>query len=211
MICVLLSGGIDSTYLLHQMIQKNNKIKCIFFDYQQPVATQEKIAAQKICNHYGIDLLCLPIVEIGTEMNTGIGTKGARVVENRNQTFLCYAHSIYPDADLAMGANANDYDDYADCRPEFFRAMSKTLGVKIYTLCHMSKKEIIKKSRQAKIPIKKTWSCYQADLNNQQCGTCNSCIERKINTNYLYDFLSTKKSRLINKIYTSKYYKIISK
>ena len=211
MICVLLSGGIDSTYLLYEMIQKNMEIKCIFLDYNQPVASQEKIAAQKICKHYNIDLLCLPIVEIGEKMNTGIGTKGARVVPNRNQTFLCYAHSIYPNADLAIGANANDYDDYVDCRPEFFKEMSKTLGVKIYTLCHMSKKEIIKKSRQAYIPLKKTWSCYQADKNNQQCGACNSCIERKINTNYLYSFLSTKKSRLINKIYTSKYYKIISK
>jgi 7-cyano-7-deazaguanine synthase len=84
-----------------------------------------------------------------------------------------------------IGAVYEDSSGYPDCRPEFFSAFEKMVGlgtkpetkIKIETpVIHLSKSEIIKKGFELNAPLHLTWSCYQNE--DKACGVCDSCALR---------------------------------
>jgi 7-cyano-7-deazaguanine synthase len=87
---------------------------------------------------------------------------------------------------LVIGANADDYDGYPDCRPEFYGALERSffLGSKLGSqyglqigistpLIHMRKDEIIRTGLDDQAPLHLTWSCYKDGAN--PCGRCDAC------------------------------------
>ena len=93
------------------------------------------------------------------------------------------------DASIFIAANAIDYSGYPDCRPEYYRAMTRSLflgsklgaqygkQINIRTpIILKTKANIVKLAFELKAPIEYTWSCYEGgDL---PCGKCDSCILR---------------------------------
>ena len=88
-----------------------------------------------------------------------------------------------------MAPNALDYSGYPDCRPEFYEAMRKALGLgsKLWTeytvpinvetpIIDMSKAEIVALGMKLGAPLEYTWSCYEG--RETPCGSCDSCILR---------------------------------
>ncbi len=100
---------------------------------------------------------------------------------------LSFAETINAEA-VFIGAHAEDYSGYPDCRPDFYRAFIKAAKagtkrgvegnpVKIITpLINKNKSQIIGLGMQLGVPFEFTWSCYKGNKN--PCGVCDSCYYR---------------------------------
>lgn len=127
------------------------------------------------------------------EMETGIPVT---YVPARNTIFLSFAlawaETLEADA-IFIGVNALDYSGYPDCRPDYIKAyqrmavLATKAGVegkaqlKIQTpLIFMTKAEIISKGTELGVDYGLTFSCYAPDDMGRACGTCDSCLLRKM-------------------------------
>ncbi|MEM9135787.1 MAG: 7-cyano-7-deazaguanine synthase QueC [Cyanobacteria bacterium P01_F01_bin.42] len=148
---VLLSGGLDSSTVLHQAKADGMDCYALSFDYQQR-HRQELDAAYAIADSVGVtehqcvtfDLrmwggsaltdqqLDLPADRPAAEMASQIPIT---YVPARNSIFLSFALA-YAEAIAAqrvyIGVNALDYSGYPDCRPDYIEAMQRVfeLGTK---------------------------------------------------------------------------------
>jgi organic radical activating enzyme len=89
---------------------------------------------------------------------------------------------------IFIGAHAQDYSGYPDCRPEFYRAFDQVISrgtkagtqnrqIKIETpIIDKTKAEIIKLGASLGVPFALTWSCYEGA--QEPCGKCDSCYYR---------------------------------
>jgi len=112
-------------------------------------------------------------------------------VPGRNIIFLSfalsYAETIGAKA-IYIGAHAQDYSGYPDCRPEFYRAFRKVIscGTKAgvekkeievrVPLINKNKAQIIRLGVRLGVPFEFTWSCYRG--RRVPCGECDSCYFR---------------------------------
>jgi len=132
-------------------------------------------------------------IEVETDNNIkDIGKKiPTTYVPARNTIFLSIALAYAETVDantIFIGATSTDYSGYPDCRPEYFQAFQKMADIatkksvngnkiKIKTpLLKMSKKDIVEKGDELRVPFEKTWSCYKGK--NKACGKCDSCLLR---------------------------------
>ncbi|MFA5092891.1 MAG: 7-cyano-7-deazaguanine synthase QueC [Candidatus Omnitrophota bacterium] len=194
---VLLSGGLDSATVLHLARSKGYRCFCLIFDYGQ-IHKKETASAVKIAKNseaaYGISKISLPWkgsalldkkIKVAKKITKGIPDT---YVPARNIIFLsfalAFAETIKAQA-IFIGAHAQDYSGYPDCRPEFFKsfikmAKSGTVGGKkikiLAPLLNMKKAQIIKLGQRLKVPFGLTWSCYRGEKN--PCGKCDSCYYR---------------------------------
>jgi len=112
-------------------------------------------------------------------------------VPARNIIFLSFALS-YAEAIKAgaifIGAHAQDYSGYPDCRPEFYQAFRRVVScgtkagsekkqIKIEVpLINKTKAQIIRIGERLAVPFELTWSCYLGG--KAPCGKCESCYFR---------------------------------
>lgn len=98
------------------------------------------------------------------------------------------ADSIFSgeEVEIYYGAHADDAAGraYADCSPEFAKAMDEAINIGTYGNIHvirplidMNKAEVVKTGLSLNVPYDLTWSCYEGG--EKQCGTCGTCIDRK--------------------------------
>lgn len=93
-------------------------------------------------------------------------------------------------ARIVVGANADDFNGYPDCRPDFYRAMEDVLyrgsrlgaqyGISILIetpLIKMTKSAIIRYGMELGAPLIDTWSCYLSG--DRPCDTCDACRLRR--------------------------------
>jgi len=92
-----------------------------------------------------------------------------------------WAESIGANA-IFIGAMELDYSGYPDCRREFFDAFEKAinLGTKpetkieiITPIINYTKKDVVNKGIELKVPFELTWSCYKDE--DFACSVCDSC------------------------------------
>ncbi len=202
---VIVSGGIDSSVLLYDTLNKGFTVNCLTFLYGQK-HRREVDSAVYICNlkgvpHKLIDLSSLKTVFSGsalTDDNVSIpevngitgsfNTLKTTIVPNRNSIFLSiaigFAYSIGADT-VFFGAHHSDRGVYPDCRKEFVQAFEiaerlandrPSMSVKA-PFIDLEKSEIVRLGSRLNIPFEKTWSCYKGG--SEHCGSCSSCSERK--------------------------------
>ena len=106
----------------------------------------------------------------------------------RNGLFLASAASIALSKNCQIiyyGAHSDDAagSAYPDCSEAFNNAMNTAIfegSGKQLTIeapfVSWSKKEVVKKGLELKVPYELTWSCYEG--NDKPCGTCGTCIDR---------------------------------
>ena len=141
-----LSGGMDSTSLLINLLANDYKVDCISFIYGQKHVIEVEKAIDNIShlngkgfeiNHEIVDLssamsvfhsaLTNEEIEIPEGHYEELQMK-ATVVPNRNAIFSSiiygYALSIVSregiDVEIALGVHSGDHAIYPDCRPEFY-------------------------------------------------------------------------------------------
>ncbi|MFH1175440.1 MAG: 7-cyano-7-deazaguanine synthase QueC [bacterium] len=204
---VLLSGGLDSAVTLYSALEKGYKCYCLIFDYGQrhkkEINFAKKIAVKAGCA-YQLIKIDLPWKGSSLLDNRIKISKSALVIERRNTkkiplTYvpgrniiflsfaLSYAEALNAEA-VFIGAHAQDYSGYPDCRPEFYRAFIKAAKagtkagvegkpIKIITpLINKNKSQIIKLGKKLNVPFEWTWSCYEGA--QSPCGRCDSCYFR---------------------------------
>ena len=196
---VLLSGGIDSTTLLYDLMNQLDEVHPITFLYGQK-HKKELDAAFATCHKLGLSYKDVGIGSL-EELAPSALTRGdeeiprvgydeesmkSTVVPNRNMVFLslatAYAIGIGAES-VFYAAHGGDHTLYPDCRPGFISAMREAIrfcDYKVISLeapyMHWSKVEIIKKGIKLGVDYSLTWSCYQGgDL---ACGKCGTCVER---------------------------------
>lgn len=150
-----LSGGMDSTSLLLNLLARNMTVTCLSFDYGQKHKIELERAASLIeylrshainVQHHTIDLTSATALFTSDLLNSGDEVpKGhyeeesmkATVVPNRNAVFasLLYGTALSlstdhdEDAVVALGVHSGDHAIYPDCRPEFYRAIEHAFAI----------------------------------------------------------------------------------
>ena len=210
---VLSSGGIDSTTCLGLAIQKYGKENVISASlYYGQKHDKELECARKIAEYYGIRHIEDDVSgvmkyasQVCTLMKGGKEIKHEsyedQIKENgfvdsyvpfRNGLFLsiaaAYAVSLFPnmECEIYYGAHADDAagNAYADCTPEFSKAMGEAINLGTYNrvkvvspFINYTKTMVVRVGLDLQVPYHLTWSCYEG--HEKQCGVCGTCRDRK--------------------------------
>jgi len=203
----LVSGGLDSCVTAFMAKNEGYDIYALSFNYEQRHKKEIECAkdvafAVKAKDHIIFDLdLCIfgksSLVNTSSDIPESYNLENigktipSTYVPARNTVFLsialAYAEAIGADA-IFIGATAQDYSGYPDCRPEYIKAYQKMadlatkrgvegLSIRIEApLLYFTKAEIIKRGLKLHAPFEKTWSCYKGG--RKACGKCDSCLLR---------------------------------
>lgn len=203
---VLLSGGVDSTVLLHHVARELGRtpLHAISYCYGQ------RHVKELDCARYQAELLgvvhtVLDISFMGALLRGGstLLAGGADVPEltalsaddltqpptyvpNRNMMLLSMA-AAYAEAqkirNVFYGAQAQDEYGYWDCTVEFIERLNQVLAlnrrdaVAIHApFVRMKKAETVRLGLALGVDFAHTWSCYRGG--ERACGVCPTCVER---------------------------------
>ena len=197
---VILSGGVDSTTLLYDVLNQGYQVYPITFHYGQR-HLKEVGYAHETCKKLGLPFKLVEIEaledlapsaltreyidvpKVGYDKESMKDT----VVPNRNMVFISLAttYAIGLDASYVfMGAHGGDHALYPDCTPNFMQLMERAVMLCDYTAVSLktpyiywNKVDIIKKGIKLGVDYFLTWSCYEGG--NLACGQCGTCVERK--------------------------------
>jgi 7-cyano-7-deazaguanine synthase len=204
---VLLSGGLDSTTAAAWAIATGFDVSTMSVDYGQRHRLELE-AAKGVTRHLGIldhrvvtvDLRAIggsaltDEVAVPKDRETLAGEIPATYVPARNTLFLALLTGlaeVIGATDLVIGANAQDYSGYPDCRPEFLRAFEDVarLGTRVGVqgarlvvhapLLHLSKAGIIRLGASLGVDYSLTLSCYDPPAALVHCGRCDACRLRR--------------------------------
>jgi 7-cyano-7-deazaguanine synthase len=197
---LILSGGLDSTTLLYDLLDQGYEVNAVTFDYRQK-HKKEIACAKKNCSRHGIShtIVDLPVLNnlapsclTREERDVPGGhyeevTMKQTVVPNRNMVFLSLAaaHALGTGArHLFYAAHSGDHAIYPDCRPVFVSAMETALHLCDWNdlvlhapYLYMTKADIVRKGLTLGVNYADTWTCYKGE--ELSCGKCGSCTERR--------------------------------
>ena len=197
----LLSGGIDSATAACIAMEDGHRVIGLSFDYGQR-HLKELQAAEALAKDLNLEDHITIKIDLSswggsslTDTSQIIPTKGIQkntipntYVPGRNTIFVAIGLSLAEARGanrIALGINAMDYSGYPDCRPDYLDAYQELAnlssrvgrdgkGIKLWApLLDWEKTKIFKEALRLKIPIEKTWSCYQGG--SKPCGKCDSC------------------------------------
>lgn len=196
---IVLSGGMDSVTLLHEM--KDRIALAVTFDYGSNHAEKEMECARYHCRLLGIRHMEIPLkfiseyfhssllegAEFIPEGNYAEANMRSTVVPFRNGIMLSVACGMaenYGLSHVMLANHGGDHVIYPDCRPGFIDAMSRAMthgtydGVSIiapYT--NITKGEIARRGKELGVDYSHTYSCYKGG--EKHCGRCGTCTERR--------------------------------
>jgi 7-cyano-7-deazaguanine synthase len=196
---LILSGGMDSTTLLYDLVDQGYDVHAITFGYHQK-HKKEISCAKKTCKKLHIPHKIINISVLNDlapscltrnqwevpEGNYAEDSMKQTVVPNRNMVFLSLAASYA----IGIGANhifyaahAGDHTIYPDCRPAFVSAMSTAFHlcdwndvILLAPYLYWTKTDIVKRGISLNVDYSMTWTCYKGG--ELSCGKCGSCDER---------------------------------
>ena len=172
---VLMSGGIDSSAALVACHEPDAFLSGMFVDYGQPAAQSEWKAAQRIANHYQIEVRK---VDLGVSLVSAQGE-----FFGRNALFILTASGTILQRPLVVALGIHALTDYYDTTPLFVRHMQRILNgysggsviLSVPFLAH-TKAEVIRFAKDNSVPLHLTYSCERQ--NSRACGECPSCRDR---------------------------------
>ncbi|HOQ88800.1 MAG TPA: 7-cyano-7-deazaguanine synthase QueC [Candidatus Hydrogenedentes bacterium] len=203
---VLVSGGIDSTVLLHKLARERGGgfLTALAFDYGQR-HTRELECARWQAEQVGAAFRIVRLDFFGELVREGTAlVKGGKevpdlkdlsdqnrsqpptYVPNRNMVLLSIAAAAAESmgiTEIYYGAQAQDEYGYWDCTPKFVERLNTVLSlnrrqpVTVHApLVRHSKLDNVRLGLELGVDFSRTWSCYRGAL--PACGTCPTCVER---------------------------------
>jgi 7-cyano-7-deazaguanine synthase len=182
---LLLSGGIDSATLLHQLVADGEPVQALFIDYAQRAAVQERAAANAQCGELGVELVPLELGNLGEIFRRGQDRKLHVPLAHRNLVALSIGLSYATNLGarkLYLAVNLDDTADYASASHAFlaqFRLICGLLGdVRLATpLVSLAKREVIQRGAALGVDYTVTYSCLLGYP--VHCGRCPQCRKRR--------------------------------
>ena len=200
---ILVSGGMDSATAVYEAIDQGYEPYFLHTSYGQRTEDKERACASALAEEVaateflhvetghlariGGSSLTDEEIEVSEADLDGEGIPTS-YVPFRNANLLSMAVS-YAEATgcsaVFVGAHAEDFAGYPDCRPAFFEAYQRVVdvGTKPETTIELcapfvdwSKTEIAERGLELGVPYELTWSCYRDE--EPACGTCDSCAFR---------------------------------
>jgi 7-cyano-7-deazaguanine synthase len=204
-----LSGGLDSTCLLFDLLKTGYSVECINFQYGSKHNLRERAFAISSAFASNTTLISINMDFMAKLFKSSLLLTGETipkghyaepnmkktVVPFRNAIMLSiaggYAASIGANF-VAAGTHHGDHTIYPDCRPEFMEAMRDTFRTGLWEDIRLltpytwfDKGDIAIRGYEAKAPIFRTYSCYTGE--EIHCGVCGACTERKEAFKKLYE------------------------
>jgi len=196
---IILSGGMDSTTLLYDVMSKNYDVLALSFDYGQRHKIELEMA-KKTCEKLKVEHKILNLDILNEIAPSSLTRKDWEVPEghyesenmkdtvvpNRNMVMLSLAISYAIGKNcqkVFYGAHSGDHTIYPDCRKEFIDKIKE-----LSLLCDWKKIEIeapywdidkgdiVIKGKKLNVDYSLTYTCYNG--NKLSCGKCGSCTER---------------------------------
>lgn len=191
-IVALLSGGLDSTTLVYDLIRDGHTVTPIGFNYGQRHA-RELESARTICAGLGVPYRVIPMADLQAfkppipDGHYEEESMKANVWPGRNTVMLSLACGVAVDGQydaVAYAAHGGDHAIYPDCRPAYVEAMRDVFKLGnwhpvdlVAPYVEITKADIVRIGAGLKVPFGVTWSCYRGGA--AHCGTCGTCTERR--------------------------------
>ena len=202
---ILVSGGLDSTTVVAMAKSQGYDCYTLSFDYGQRHRS-ELVAAQNVSELMTVHAHKVVKLDLGSIGGSALTDSRIEIPESettgipityvpaRNTVFLSIAlgwAEVLSANDIFLGVNAVDYSGYPDCRPEYIQAFETMAnlatkaaveGQKLNIhapLIDMTKGQIVQAGLALGVDYSKTVSCYQANLEGEACGKCESCRLRR--------------------------------
>jgi len=202
---ILLSGGLDSTVLLHYLRHKlRRRVTALSVAYGQKHSRelrQSRIQAMSagVVEHVVADMRFIgPLLKGSALTDDSVavpalaGLNKAQLaqpptyVPNRNMMLLSIAAAFAESrgiCEIYYGAHQGDRYSYWDCSSEFVRRLNRALALNrkdpvsvIAPFTNKSKAEILRIGMRLGVDFSRTWSCYRGGA--CPCGECPTCVER---------------------------------
>ena len=198
---LLLSGGLDSSVLLADLLRRGGRVTALGCDYGSRHNRRELACARRLCAGREVPFQILRLGFIGACFRSHLLKGGGElprdpydeasmrqtVVPFRNGILLAaaagFAESVGAQA-VAIAAHAGDHALYPDCREAFMRSMAGAVRLGTYArirllrpYVHRSKAWIVARGARLGVDFARTWSCYAGG--RRHCGTCGTCRERR--------------------------------
>lgn len=195
------SGGLDSTVLLHHLLEGGDEVLALSVHYGQR-HRRELDHAKAIAARLGVewrlaDLSGLTPLLAGSSLTSAevpvphghytAEPMKQTVVPNRNMILLSVAAGWALSRGchrVAYGAHAGDHTIYPDCRPEFAAAVRQALALADWRpldlfcpFIGLTKAKIVSLGARLRVDFGATWSCYEGG--ELHCGQCGTCFERR--------------------------------
>lgn len=196
---VLVSGGMDSLVTLAIAREESEEIYLLHASYGQLTEQKEAACFSKLVTYYQpqgtfkTDISYLKAIGGSSLVDAALQVPLRHDEEGVPNTYVPFrnAHLIAIAVSWAevigadriyIGAVEEDSSGYPDCRQVFYESYEKTIGlgtkneipIKICTpVIHLSKREIVEKGKQLKVPFAYSYSCYKNS--DRACGKCASC------------------------------------
>lgn len=195
---LLLSGGMDSCILLHQLLERGSKVQPFYIQSGLFWQTDEQCALA----HYLSDMaqgrlarlvvLDLPLADVYDEhwSVTGRGVPDedspdqAVFLPGRNALLVikaaiwCQLHGIHELTLATLGSNP-----FPDATAQFCQEFASVLKMALSSdlrivepFAQLDKRQVMQLGRN--LPLERTFSCI-APVEGQHCGECNKCFERQ--------------------------------
>ena len=203
---IILSGGLDSTTLLHYVKKelKYDEIYALTFNYGQRHKKEIECAKYQATSvgckeHKIIDISFFKDLTKGASALTDESIHVPHIkdvlgdpqpityVPNRNMILLsiatAYAESVGA-SDVFYGAQAHDtYSGYWDASPEFLDKINEVLSLNRRHIIsikapfiHLKKRDLIALGLKLGVDYSRTWTCYNGK--DKACGVCPTCSDR---------------------------------
>lgn len=187
---VLLSGGVDSSTVLHDLRSRvdGSLLTAMFFQYGQRATRHELKAVREQCEQMNVR----DLVEVDLEgMSKTFGSRRSDRMHvplvHRNLILLAAATSLAGQEQIKhiwLAVTADDSGWYASAERNFLQAAREcitTLGDGIYVhtpLLELNKAEVIQHGHDIGVRFETTWSCMIGRC-EIHCGRCIQCRARK--------------------------------
>ncbi len=175
-VCVLFSGGIDSTACISFYKKTKTSVMGLYLDYGQLAAKREMKAIRKISSQLDIKVKIISLSNIKMK-------KGGLII-GRNAFLLTTALLVIPNNVSVISMGIHSGTDYSDCNKRFINKMQQIFD--IYTLgavqidvpfIEWTKVDIWNYCKDNNFPLNDTYSC-EIGL-DQPCNRCLSCKDIK--------------------------------
>ncbi len=183
---LLLSGGVASVTLLHQVVvTRGEPVQALFVDHGQRGARQELAAAEGYAARLGVELVVLDLGAVGDTFRNAQARRHAMPLPHRSLVLLALGLSYATNLGaprMHFAASAEDVREQAAASHAFlaqFRLMCGLLGdVELAApLVGLTRSEIVARGEALGIDYATTYSCALGLP--QHCGRCGPCVRRR--------------------------------